>query len=120
MVGIDLIQNERVLKWDNPSLMGNVFSPAEKALIGSFQGSRRNEVIAGRFAVKEAVLKALRLGIGSEIALTEIETLMEEDGSPALIFCGKAQEYLHSMGIQEHAVSISHDGGFTTAVVVLI
>lgn len=119
-VGIDLVKTERMLKWDKPSFLNRYFSPAEKKLIDTFQGPRRNEVMAGRFAVKEAVLKALRLGIGSEIPLYEIETLIAEDGSPVLVLRGKAREYLHSLGIQKHAVSISHEGGFTTAVVVFI
>jgi len=76
-------------------------------------------MIAGRFAVKEAVLKAFRLGINNGIELDEIETRMAEDGSPVLVFRGKAKAYVQSMGIQDYSVSISHDAGLTTAVVIL-
>ena len=118
-IGVDLVKNERVKKWDKSTLLDTLFSSAEKDLILSVQGTRRIEIIAGRFAVKEAVLKAFQLGVKNGIELNEIETLMAENGSPVLVLRGKAKEYLHSMGIQGYAVSISHDAGMTTAVVVL-
>ena len=119
-MGIDLVKTERVKTWDQSTILDKYFSSVEQELISSVQGARRNELMAGRFAVKEAVLKAFRLGINMGVHLNEIETQMAEDGAPVLVFKGKAKEYVYSMGIEDCSVSISHDAGLTTAVVILV
>ncbi len=74
--------------------------------------------IAGRFAAKEAALKALSIGMFSGIGFRDV--LIEADGSrPRLVFAGKALEAARAMQIKSSFVSISHDGGLAVAVVVL-
>ncbi|MDZ4042095.1 MAG: holo-ACP synthase [Eubacteriales bacterium] len=117
-IGIDLVRIERFAHWaTNRATLEKVFSPAEQDLILECNGKRRIELIAGRFAAKEAVIKAIGSGFHGEIRLTEIETLKRETGAPYLTFRGTLEGYVNDLGLG-HEVSISHDGGMAIAVVV--
>ncbi len=65
----------------------------------------KEEFLAGRFAAKEAFLKAFRNGIG-RISVTSISIVYGEDGRPVLMY-----------NEQFYNVSISHDGDYAVAVV---
>jgi len=65
--------------------------------------------LAGRFAVKEAVAKALGTGIGL-ISWKEIEIISNESGEPQLFLHDKAQQQAEKLGLTQWSVSISHTG----------
>ncbi|OJX46034.1 MAG: holo-[acyl-carrier-protein] synthase [Chloroflexi bacterium 44-23] len=75
--------------------------------------------LAGRFAAKEAVSKALGTGIG-KIRWQEIEILRGESGQPLLHLHGRAQEIAQAKGITGWALSISHGKEIAIAFVVAI
>ena len=75
--------------------------------------------IAGRFACKEAVVKALGTGFG-DIAMHDIEILQNEAGAPILFLYGPAQIASDKLGIVSWSVSISHLKEYATAVAVAI
>ena len=103
--GIDLIDVERLARLApaiRERFLARVFTEAEQQLC-----SGRDERLAGRFACKEAVAKALGTGIG-EVHWRDIEILAEENGSPRLILHGKAQETAETLGLTVWSVSISH------------
>ena len=78
---------------------------------------RRIEYFAGRFAAKEACFKALGIGIFNTV-LDQVEVLADETGRPYL----RVSETVRSAYIGEYAscsVSISHDGSYAVAVVLL-
>ncbi len=64
--------------------------------------------LAGRFAGKEAVLKALGCGLFSGIRLTEIEIRSQSTGQPYCVLSGNARTRAGSLGIKEMLISISH------------
>ena len=75
------------------------------------------ERLAARFAAKEATLKVLRPGdVG--IPWFAIEVLRHADGSVGLELAGAAATLAAEAGITELALSITHEGGFASAVVV--
>ena len=76
------------------------------------------ERLAARFAAKEAAIKALP-GSGEEISLTQVEVLRDESGNVSLELSGRAAELLSAAGGSEMAVSLTHDGGFAAATVVV-
>lgn len=102
-VGIDLIALNRLT--DPDKLAEFVLSDREKAEYK--ERSDRIEYLGGRFAAKEAYLKAVGKGLGG-ISLKSIEILTGKNGEPLLTCEGKAA-----------SVSISHDGGFAVAIVIL-
>ncbi|HEY9076356.1 MAG TPA: holo-ACP synthase [Anaerolineaceae bacterium] len=75
--------------------------------------------LAGRFAAKEAVAKALGCGI-SPVGWQSIEILQGKAGEPVLILHGAAQSYAISLGLETWSVSISHTRSYAAAVVVAL
>ena len=79
--------------------------------------SKKVESIAGYWAAKEAVSKALGCGIGTELAFHDIILYKDEKGAPHFKLTPQAQT-IHN--IRESSLSIAHDGGFAIAMVVII
>ena len=75
------------------------------------------ESLAGRFAAKEAVAKALGSGIG-DVAWKEIEILRAETGAPQLVLHGAAKKMAADKGLATWSLSISHVKSHAVAVVV--
>jgi holo-[acyl-carrier protein] synthase len=66
------------------------------------------EQFAARFAAKEAVLKALGLGIGKGVEWTDIETLGSNSGKPRICLHGRVKEIACRKQIDEVKISLSH------------
>ncbi len=77
---------------------------------------KRTESIAGFWAAKEAISKALGCGIGAELSFHDIILTKNSKGAPAFILSEEAQK-IHQ--IKSASLSISHDAGFAIAVVVI-
>ena len=75
------------------------------------------ERLAARFAAKEATLKALRAGDGG-IPWNSIGVRRDPSGFVELVLTGEAAELAERQAIDELAVSLTHEGGFASAVVV--
>jgi holo-[acyl-carrier protein] synthase len=111
--GIDLVEVHRLAEV-NPRIrtrfLQRVFTPEELRICKD-----SNEKLAGRFAVKEAVSKALGTGIGP-ISWQDVETLDGAMGEPILILYGKAQVFAEMIGLEAWSVSISDSGDLVMAV----
>ncbi len=104
--GVDLIEIariEEVVARHGKHYLERVYTPAELELCG-----KRAESLAGRFAAKEAVAKALGCGIG-DVAWKEIEVLGDEQNAPTLILHGAARQKAEEFGLVNWSVSISHN-----------
>jgi holo-[acyl-carrier protein] synthase len=103
--GIDLIEIYRLEQLD-PAIrrrfIHRVFTQEE---IEESQGLLSS--LAGRFAAKEAVAKALGCGIGP-ISWQEIEIRRGEQGQPMLKLHGNALRIADELGLRTWAISISH------------
>ena len=73
------------------------------------------EHFAGRWAAKEAILKALGSGRSQGVGWTHIEVRNGQDGRPQVLVCGAAREIARERGIGEILVSISHCRTYATA-----
>jgi holo-[acyl-carrier protein] synthase len=78
--------------------------------------SNKTDSIAGYWAAKEAISKALGCGIGSQLEFHDIILYKDALNAPHFKLTPKAQK-LHA--IKDSSLSISHDGGFAIAVVAL-
>jgi holo-[acyl-carrier protein] synthase len=96
-----------------------VFSSGEREYAERLPTLRAHEFLAGRFAVKEAVLKALHLGIEDPTRMKEIEAYSEADGHPCLRLTGSVLQIASENGYSDLQVSISHDAGVAIALVLL-
>lgn len=81
------------------------------------RGGNRAEALAGRFAAKEATIKAL--GAPPGIGLHHVEVRRGAGGAPELFLFGVAREKADRLGVDRVHVSITHDVGIAAAVVVL-
>lgn len=90
------------------------YAPEEMAYAANLSGGRRLEFLAGRFAAKEAVLKALGKGLLQDIAPREICVARAEDGSPVVRFLGRAA----GLASAPVALSIAHKQNVVTAVAI--
>src|SRR5512134_1616732 len=101
--GVDLIEIARietVMSRQGKAWLERIFTPAELEYCG-----KRAESLAGRFAAKEAVAKALGCGIG-DVAWKEIEVLGDEQHAPTLILHGAAESRAKELGLKNWSVSI--------------
>jgi len=107
--GIDIIEVDRLeeaLLRRGERLLDKVFTPAER----EYCAGRPRPAIhyAGRFAVKEAVLKAIRTGWVRGISWKDIEVELGPAGEPSVRLSGGALKRAREMGIETIHVSISH------------
>lgn len=113
--GVDLIEIQRIrdsLERHGERFTQRVFTENELELCGDSAAS-----LAGRFAAKEAVAKALGTGIG-DVRWREIEILRDDVRAPVLHLHGDAQKLAASLGLQTWSVSLSHTDTHAIAFVV--
>jgi len=78
--------------------------------------AKKIESIAGYWAAKEAISKAFGCGIGASLAFHDIIISKNSRGAPAFTLSPKAEE---RHPYTQSSLSISHDGGFAIAVVII-
>jgi holo-[acyl-carrier protein] synthase len=110
-VGIDVVDIERFGQSlaRTPGLSRRLFTPAEAA--------RPLASLAARFAAKEALAKALGAPIG--LAWHDAEVVSEESGRPLFELRGSVLHHANDLGVSAVHLSLSHDAGIASAVVVL-
>src|SRR5579884_2242310 len=115
--GLDIVEVEHFRQLcENPgdgTLLASYFTPSELALVGS--GPARAQRLAGRFAAKEAVLKALGVGWAQSIAWTDIEINALPSGAPVVVLHFRGAELATERNITSWLVSISHTATFAAA-----
>jgi holo-[acyl-carrier protein] synthase len=108
--GIDIVETGRIrelVENHGRRFLDRCFTEGEQAYCR--RNSRRYyEHLAGRFAAKEAVLKALGTGWRAGIAWTDIEILPEPPGRPRVALSGECLRIAQELGIRRWVVSISH------------
>jgi holo-[acyl-carrier protein] synthase len=115
-VGIDVVPVQRFTETleRTPGLLERLFTSAEQGT--SSGGVRSPESLAARFAAKEALSKAL--GGGGGMHWTDAEVVVDDVGRPSLVVSGTVAERAASLGVSSWHVSLSHDGGIASAVVI--
>ena len=104
-IGVDLVDLSR-LDLSHRHFIERLLTPKELEIFDlKATEQQKREYLGGRFAVKEAVLKAIGTGLGG-MAFHDIEVLNKESGEPYL-------------NIPNALVSISHDGNMAIAFVVI-
>lgn len=118
-VGTDLVDIDRfeAVLLRRPSLAERLFSPVELAYASGL--ARPAPTLAGRFAVKEAVMKALGVGLGA-VDWADISVARLPGGRPELTVGGRAARLAGERGVRSWHVSISHTNTIASAVVVAV
>lgn len=116
-VGIDVVPVDRFAESlrRTPTLADRLFTPAERQTRSG--EPRTAESLAARFAAKEAVGKAL--GTPGDLRWTDAEVMVADSGQPRLELRGTVAARAAELGVTAWHVSLSHDGGIASAVVVV-
>ncbi|MDH1699783.1 holo-ACP synthase [Acinetobacter johnsonii] len=107
--GVDLLDLEDFSKIFNhfPKQFKNVYFTKTEQLSVK-ENINAVEKFSSRFAIKEAVMKALRVGWGNGVAFTDIEVITETSGSLSIKLYRKLEEIQIEKGIKYWSVSTSH------------
>jgi len=121
-VGVDLVEVERIRKALEDPRIGKrfrerVFTPKEIQYCEKKRRAR-HESYAGRFAAKEAVMKALGRGWGAKVAWLDIEVTRARSGKPEIVLHDKTARLAEELGIRRWALSITHTAEHGLAYVV--
>ena len=109
-IGVDVVDVDRfeTTLLRTPGLRERLFTVAEGALpVGS---------LAGRFAAKEALAKAL--GAPAGLHWIDAEIVKDDDGRPSFVVTGTVKALADRLGVAVVHLSISHDAGIASAMVV--
>jgi phosphopantetheine--protein transferase-like protein len=101
-----------------PWFLAWTFTPAELAHADGLAATRREEYLAGRFAVKEAVAKLLRTGFSNGVTPAQIEVGRDGGGGPTVTLHEVARTRALGLGIAEITVSIAHKDAIVVALAV--
>jgi holo-[acyl-carrier protein] synthase len=109
-VGIDVVDVDRFAASiaRTPALKAKLFTVGER--------DRGTASLAARFAAKEALAKAL--GAPRGLRWHDAEIISHDDGRPELRVTGTVAAMAESLGIKSFHVSLSHDAGIASAVVI--
>ena len=119
-IGIDIVdvsRIERVVERWGARFLRRVFT--ENEITYCRDKARQATRFALRFAAKEAFSKALGLGFRQGLAFRQIEVLRSPLGQPHLSLHGKTRDLCQRRGINKSFLSLSDDGPYAVAVVIL-
>lgn len=119
-IGIDLVKSSRVraiLERFGDRFLNRVFTPVEVA----YAREKRypEQPLSARFAIKEAVLKALGVGVRMGVRWQEIETTRDSFGKPVVRLSGTTQKMAQEKKVADIFASLTHEDEYSIAEVIL-
>ena len=108
-LGVDIAEVERIqaaIGRHGQPFLKRVFTPNEIEYCERFRN--KFERYAGRFAAKEATMKALGTGWGRGVRWVDIEVAREPGGRPTIRLAGEAAKIAGGLGVKRISVSITH------------
>src|SRR5690348_17551454 len=118
--GIDIVEVYRIAETmtRTPRFTERVFTEAERAYCDA-KGAASAQSYAGRFAAKEAFLKALKTGWRGKVTWHDIEVVSDPRGVPLLNITGEAKNLLKKHRADQVHISIAHTAEHAVAHVIL-
>ncbi|MCU1497455.1 MAG: acpS [Acidimicrobiales bacterium] len=118
-IGVDLVDVNRMRASlaRTPTLAERIFTPGEQAY--ATQARDPAERFAVRFAAKEAVMKALGVGLGA-VEWHDIEVVRADSGAPSLVLTGRAAALAAAAGVREWKLTMTHTATTAEAIAVAL
>lgn len=118
-IGIDAVEVDRFRRVlaRTPGVARRLFTESERAY-----GDRKRdpaERLAARFAAKEAVMKALGVGLGA-FRLRDVEVVRKRGGAPVVALHGKAAVLADERGVTAWHLSLTHSDSMAMAVAIAV
>ena len=108
-MGIDVAEVERiqqVVETQGERFLRRVYTQAEAAYCQQFKN--KYERYAGRFAAKEATMKALGTGWSRGVRWVDLEVVRQKGGRPTMQLHGEARKIADGLGVKNVVISITH------------
>ena len=108
-LGVDIAEVERIkgaIERHGKTFLQRVFTPQEIVYCEGFKN--KFERYAGRFAAKEAAMKALGTGWRRGVRWVDVEVVREPSGRPTMQLAGEAENIAKQLGVMRIALSITH------------
>ncbi len=118
-LGVDIAEVDRVraaIERRGQALVKRLFTPREIAYCETHRNSY--ERYAGRFAAKEAAMKALGTGWRRGVRWIDIEIVRLPSGKPSLELRGRAREFAERLEVKNISLTITHSGNTALAQVI--
>jgi holo-[acyl-carrier protein] synthase len=118
-LGLDIAEIDRIeaaISRHGAPFLERLFTPAEASYCEKYKN--RFERYAGRFAAKEAAMKALGTGWSRGVRWRDVEVVREPGGRPTLRLAGVARKIADGLGVKNISLSITHSGNFALAQVI--
>jgi holo-[acyl-carrier protein] synthase len=118
-LGLDIAEIDRIeaaISRHGAPFLERLFTPAEASYCERYKN--RFERYAGRFAAKEAAMKALGTGWSRGVRWRDVEVVREPGGRPTLRLAGVARKIADGLGVKNISLSITHSGNFALAQVI--
>jgi holo-[acyl-carrier protein] synthase len=117
-IGTDIVQLDRLREKDRERLARRVLTPEERRCWP--EGDvRRTEYLAGRFAAKEALAKAVKTGIGRTLGFQDIEIISADNGCPEVQLSPESRRKLGWADDVRIHLTIAHERDYAVATVVV-
>jgi len=121
-VGVDMVEVQRIQKALEDSRIGKRFRArvftANEVQYCEKKRRGRYESYAGRFAAKEAAMKALGTGWRRGVRWVDFEVVREANGRPSIALDGVAKEIAAKLGVRRISLSITHTAAQALAQVI--
>jgi holo-[acyl-carrier protein] synthase len=108
-LGVDLAEVPRIkaaIERRGQTFLRRIFTPKEIEYCERFKN--KFERYAGRFAAKEAAMKALGTGWRHGIRWIDLEVVRERSGRPTISLAGEAAKIAGQLGVRRISLSITH------------
>jgi holo-[acyl-carrier protein] synthase len=118
-LGLDIAEIDRIgaaIERHGSPFLERLYTQLEIEYCESYK--HRFERYAGRFAAKEAAMKALGTGWRFGVRWRDIEVRRERSGKPTLHLQGVAREFADRLGVKNIALTITHSGNLALAEVI--
>jgi holo-[acyl-carrier protein] synthase len=118
-LGLDIAEIDRIeaaITRHGTPILERLYTPAEVAYCESHRN--KFERYAGRFAAKEAAMKALGTGWRRGVRWRDIEVIREASGKPSLALKGTAKRIAEGLGVKNISLTITHSGNLALAEVI--
>ena len=115
-IGTDIVECLRIaqmIERHGDLFINRVFTPREAEYCLERKASTQH--FAGRWAAKEAVLKAMGTGWARDIRWVDVEVRNDQSGRPIIALGGGAREICEQLGVADMLISISHCRHYATA-----
>ncbi len=119
-LGLDIAEIDRIeaaIVRHGAPILERLYTPGEIAYCESYRN--KFERYAGRFAAKEAAMKALGTGWRRGVRWRDIEVVRESSGKPSLRLQGAAKRVAEELGVKNITLTITHSGNVALAEVIL-